>query len=133
MICEFIAEHRARFGVVPICRVLRAHGVKIAPRTFHARNRRPLSKRGLWDTVVTEVLAGYYNPDGAGRRKPESLYGAEKMWAHLQRQGIEVARCTVERLIKVPRVIEFVDELPRTPTGKLVKGVLREKYAELGS
>ncbi len=100
MICEFIAEHRARFGVVPICRVLRAHGVKIAPRTFHARSRRPLSKRALWDTVVAEVLAGYYNPDGAGRRKPESLYGAEKMWAHLQRQGIEVARCTVERLMR---------------------------------
>ncbi len=35
----------------------------------------------------------------AGRRKPESLYGATKMWAHLQRQGIEVARCTVERLM----------------------------------
>jgi putative transposase len=30
-----------------------------------------------------------------GRRRPESLYGATKMWAHLQREGIEVARCTV--------------------------------------
>ncbi len=32
--------------------------------------------------------------------KPESLYGAVKMWAHLQRLGIPVARCTVERLMR---------------------------------
>lgn len=51
--------------------------------------------------TITEVLAGYYELDKHGRRKPESLYGATKMWAHLQRQGIEVARCTVERLMRV--------------------------------
>jgi transposase InsO family protein len=50
--------------------------------------------------AITEVLAGFYEPDRAGRRPPESLYGAVKMWAHLRRQGIEVARCTVERLMK---------------------------------
>ena len=71
-----------------------------APRTFHAWNRRAPSKRALWDTAVTEVLAGIYEPDQTGRRKPECLYGAEKMWAHLQRQGIPVARCTVERLMR---------------------------------
>jgi putative transposase len=49
---------------------------------------------------VTEVLAGYYEPDEHGRRRPEALYGALKMWAHLQRAGIQVARCTVERLMK---------------------------------
>lgn len=54
----------------------------------------------MWDTVITEVLAGYYEPDENGRRAPESLYGAVKMWAHLQRQGIEVARCTVECLMR---------------------------------
>ena len=51
--------------------------------------------------MITEVLASFYEPDEAGRRKPESLYGAVKMWAHLRRQGIEVARCTVERLMRV--------------------------------
>jgi putative transposase len=45
------------------------------------------------------VLAGYYEPDQRGRRRPESLYGSRKMWAHLHREGIEVARCTVERLM----------------------------------
>ncbi|WP_026310623.1 acyl-CoA synthetase [Parafrankia elaeagni] len=29
---------------------------------------------------------------------------------------------------KVPRSIDFVDELPRTPTGKLLKGDLRDRY-----
>ena len=100
MICAFIAEHRARFGVAPICRVLTEHGCQIAPRTFYAWLSRPPSARALWDTVLTEVLAGYYEPDEHDRRKPESLYGAVKMWAHLQRQGITVARCTVERLMR---------------------------------
>lgn len=100
MMCEFIAEHRARFGVVPICRVLSEHGWKIAPRTFYAWQNRPPSNRALWDMTITEVLAGYYEPGVNGRRRPESLYGAEKMWAHLNREGIEVARCTVERLMR---------------------------------
>ncbi|OZG28910.1 hypothetical protein BH683_012595 [Williamsia sp. 1138] len=98
--CAFIAEHRARFGVAQICRVLTAHGAKISPRTFYAWAARPLSKRALWDTTITEIMAGYYEPDAEGRRPPESLYGAVKMWAHLQRQGIPVARCTVERLMR---------------------------------
>ena len=29
---------------------------------------------------------------------------------------------------KCPRSVDFVDELPRLPTGKLYKGVLREQY-----
>lgn len=80
--------------------MLTEHGCAIAPRTFYAWLSRPPSARALWDTVITEVLAGYYEPDEHGRRPPESLYGATKMWAHLQRQGIAVARCTVERLMR---------------------------------
>jgi hypothetical protein len=34
----------------------------------------------LWELTVTEVLAGYYEPDEHGRRAPESLYGSLKMW-----------------------------------------------------
>lgn len=69
MICAFIAEHRARFGVVPICRVLSERGCAIAPRMFYARLSSPPSARTLWGTVITEVLAGYYEPDEHGRRK----------------------------------------------------------------
>lgn len=70
----------------------------IAPRTYWAYLPRPPSKRALWDLAVTEILAGYYEPDEHGRRRPECLYGTVKMWAHLQRQGIPVAKSTVERL-----------------------------------
>jgi putative transposase len=36
VICAFIAEHKARFGVASICRALTVHGCKIAPRTYYA-------------------------------------------------------------------------------------------------
>jgi putative transposase len=80
--------------------VLSEHGVPIAPRTFYAWATRAPSKRALWDATITEILAGYYEPDALGRRKPESLYGSLKMWAHLQREGIPVAKSTVERLMR---------------------------------
>jgi len=80
--------------------VLTEHGAPIAPRTFYAWAARAPSKRALWDATITEILAGYYEPDEHGHRPPESLYGSLKMWAHLRRQGIPVARCTVERLMR---------------------------------
>jgi len=80
--------------------VLTEHGVTIARRTFHAWTTRAPSKRSLWDATITEILAGYYEPDERGRRKPESLYGSLKMWAHLQREDIPVAKSTGERLMR---------------------------------
>ena len=88
---------------MPICRALSAHGLKIAPRTYWARRSRPPSRRAVRDAALTEILAGIYEPDEHGRRKPESLYGSCKMWEHLNRQGITVARCTVERLMRANR------------------------------
>ena len=100
LICQFIDVHRDRFGVVPICHALRAHGVQIAPRTYWAHRSAAPSKRALWDAAITEILAGIYESDMNGRRPPECLYGSLKVWAHLQRQGIPVARCTVERIMR---------------------------------
>jgi putative transposase len=100
LICEFIDEHKDWFGVAPICRALGVRGVQIAPRTYWARRAAAPSKRALWDTTITEILAGIYEPDADGRRSPESLYGSLKMWAHLHREGIPVARCTVERIMR---------------------------------
>jgi putative transposase len=100
LICEFIASRRQEYGVTPICRALGVLGVQIAPRTYRAHLARPPAKRALWDAAITEVLAGHYEPDEQGRRPPECLYGATKMWAYLKRESIEVARCTVERLMR---------------------------------
>ncbi len=102
--CSFIDDHKHTFGVAPICRVLTEHSWPIAPRTYYAHRARPLSARALWDMTITEVLAGIYDPHPAPEgtsptKAPESLYGSRKMWAHLNRQGIQVARCTVERLM----------------------------------
>jgi putative transposase len=98
LICQFIDERKEEFGVAPICRALSSNGIAIAPRTYWARRSAVPGKRQLWDTAVTEILAGIYEPDVNGRRPPESLYGSLKMWAHLNRQGIPVAKCTIERL-----------------------------------
>jgi len=99
VVCAFIDEHAEEFGVVPICRALAVHGVQIAPRTYWAHRSAGPSKRELWDTTITEILSGVYEPDAKDKRPPESLYGSLKVWAHLQRQGIPVARCTVERIM----------------------------------
>jgi putative transposase len=98
LICQFIDEEKEKFGVAPTCRALSLNGIAIAPRTYWARQSAAPGKRHLWDTAVTEILAGIYEPDANGRRPPESLYGSLKMWAYLNRQGIPVARCTIERL-----------------------------------
>lgn len=83
---------------MPVCRALSLHGIQIAPRTYWAYLSHAPSKRELWDAVVTEIMAGIYEEDENGRRAPESMYGTLKMWDYLRRQGIPVARCTVERL-----------------------------------
>jgi putative transposase len=103
LICQFIDERNKNSGVAPICRAPSAHGVAIAPRTYWARRSAAPGKRALWDTAMTEILAGIYEPDGNGRRPSESLYGTVKMWAYLNRQGIPVAKCTVERLRRAHR------------------------------
>lgn len=43
------------------------------------------------------MLAGYYEPDLEGHKVLESWSGSTKMWAQLTREGVKLARCTVER------------------------------------
>jgi len=89
----FINAYRKFFGVGPICRVL-----PIAPSTYYAhkairrdpglasdRARRDLSDKGA-----------IKNAFDASRGR----YGARKIWHALRREGREIARCTVERLMK---------------------------------
>jgi putative transposase len=92
-VIAFIDAHRARFGVEPICRVLTEHGCKIAPNTFWVAKKRPPSKRSLRDAQLAVEVRRVY---------AENLfvYGADKIWAQLNREGTRVARCTVERLMR---------------------------------
>jgi transposase InsO family protein len=84
----YIDRHKDRFGVEPICQLL-----PIAPSTYHAAKRRPLSARALRDeelkAEIRRVHAEHFG-----------VYGARKVWRQLHREGIAVARCTVERLLR---------------------------------
>ena len=89
----FIDAHRDRFGVEPICRVLSEHGCKIAPNTCWVARKRPPSKRSCRDAELVVEIRRVYADN-------LSVYGADKVWTQLNREGIRVARCTVERLIR---------------------------------
>jgi putative transposase len=80
-------------GVEPICAVLTEHGVKIAPSTYYEAKARPPSKRALREAEITELIRA------AREHRFVARFGARKMWLHLRRQGHDVARCTVERLM----------------------------------
>jgi putative transposase len=92
----FIDDHKDRFGVEPICRVLTEHGVRIAPSTYYARKTRPPSARSARDgQLLDRIVEIFYDP-----RRGRGVYGARKVWHQLRREGVEVARCTVERLMR---------------------------------
>ena len=89
----FINEHRDTYGVEPICKVL-----PIAPSTYrlHAgRQRDPslLPDRARRDPVLMEEIERVFETN-------YSVYGARKVWRQLRREGRDVARCTVERLMR---------------------------------
>ena len=91
---SFIDENKQRFGgVEPICRVMREHGWKIAPSTYWAVKRRPASPRQVRDQWLTEQIVRVHG-------QHLGVYGVRKLWRQLGREGITVARCTVERLMR---------------------------------
>jgi transposase InsO family protein len=83
----YIDRNKHRYGVEPICRVL-----PIAPSTYHAARRRPLSARAVRDTKLKVEIARVH-------AEHFGVYGARKVWRQLHREGVAVARCTVERLM----------------------------------
>jgi putative transposase len=89
----FIDDHRALYGVESICRLL-----PIAPSTYYrhmARRHDPQqwSTRALRDAGLKAQIREVWE-DNFG------VYGTRKMWRQLLREGVKVARCTVERLMK---------------------------------
>ncbi|RSU25869.1 IS3 family transposase [Sphingomonas koreensis] len=90
---SFIDAHRKVYGVEPICRVL-----PIAPSTYHAHTARRIEP--------TKRSARARRDDALGpevRRVFEEnfrVYGVRKVWRQLRREGLDVARCTVARLMR---------------------------------
>ena len=89
----FIDEHREAYGVEPICRVL-----PIAPSTYHeraAQRQDParLSVRARRDAALKPEIVRVFAENFG-------VYGVRKVWRQMKREGFEVARCTVERLMR---------------------------------
>jgi len=90
---RFIDDHRATYGVEPICSVL-----PIAPSTYFRQHAHQL------DATQRSVRA---RRDGNLRVEIRrvwdahfQVYGPRKVWRQLQREGVDVARCTVVRLMR---------------------------------
>ena len=67
--------------------------LKVPTSTYYARKRRPLAARRRRDQQLTVQIRRVWEAN-------YQLYGARKVWRQLQREGIQVARCTVERLMR---------------------------------
>jgi len=89
----FIDDHRQAHGVEPICKVL-----PIAPSTYHAhvakrRDPAKLSARARQDAALKIEVRRVFDENFR-------VYGVRKVWRQLKREGFDVARCAVSRLMR---------------------------------
>ena len=88
-----IDRHREAFGVEPSCKVL-----QLAPSCYrrHAAQQRNPALRSLRaqrdDALIPDIQRVWH--------ANWQVYGADKVWLQMNREGIVVARCTVERLMR---------------------------------
>ena len=90
---SFIDQHRAEYGVKPICAQL-----PIAPSTYYERKAREAEPerapaRVRRDVEISQEIQRVWNENF-------QVYGARKIWRQLCREGVAVARCSVERLMR---------------------------------
>jgi putative transposase len=86
-VSRYIEEHRARFGVEPVCRVL---GVSVS--AYYQRCKGIRSARSLEDERLLEVIRETHE-------KNYFAYGYRRMWKALRRAGEHAPRCQVQRLM----------------------------------
>ncbi len=84
---RYIDQFRDRFGVEPICRTL-----AVAPSSYYAARRRPPSARAVADAELKLDIARVH-------RNQFGVYGARKLWRALRREGLDVGRDRVARLM----------------------------------
>jgi putative transposase len=87
-VSRFIDEHRDRFGVEPVCRVLGVSASAYYQRRTGRRSRRAVEDERLVERIREVHAANYY------------AYGARRMWKALRRAGESVGRGRVERLMR---------------------------------
>ena len=111
---DFVDKQRDAFGVEPVCEVL-----QIAPSAYRryaarARDSSLLSPRAQRDAALAPKIEAVWNANF-------QVYGADKIWKQMNREGVRVARCTVERLMK--RV-----GLQGTKRGKVVRTTVPDTH-----
>jgi transposase InsO family protein len=89
----FIDDHREAYGVEPICRLL-----PIAPSSYFERiaQRKDLARLSVRAKRHLELKPEVARVFGENYE----VYGVRKVWRQMKREGISVARCTVERLMR---------------------------------
>jgi len=117
---ERVVEGR-RLGVEPIIDTLSTAGIEIAPSTYYDSKTRPLSARAVRDAELVEDIKVVH--------KANLGVGARKVHAALNREGISVARCTVERLMRTEGLQGIRREKGRKTT--IGEGAETERPADL--
>ena len=112
---SFIDKHREVHGVEPICKLLR-----IAPSTYYdhqARRADPsrLSDRAKRDAELRSEILRVFEANFR-------VYGVRKVWRQMRREGFDVARCTVARLMKAMGIQGII-------RGKPVRTTIPDKAA----
>ncbi len=115
---SFIDEHRLVFGVEPICRLL-----PIAPSTYYDNVAKRLdvgrlSIRTRTDVALKIEISRVFEANFR-------VYGVRKVWRQLNREGFEIARCTVARLM---RSIGLQGVIRGKPIGSIPPAEAEERY-----
>ena len=118
-----------RWGVESICRVLSEHGVLIAPSTYYEQVAKTATARQRRDAELAVEIARVHTEN-------LGVYGARKVWLQLNREGIQVARCTVERLMRRDGLVGAVrGRIRRTtipdPAAERALDLVRRDFAPL--
>ena len=136
MIVAFIRDHQGhrepgglRWGVESICRVLSEHGVLIAPSTYYEHVAKTPTVRQRRDAELASEIARVHSANFG-------VYGARKVWLQLNREGVQVARCTVERLMRREGLVGAVrGRVRRTtipdPAAERARDLVRRDFAPL--
>jgi len=115
MMKEFVDEHRDLHGVEPICKVLQIAPSGYRRHASHQRDPALRCARAQRDEGLIPQIERVWQVN-------MQVYGADKVWKQLNREGIRVARCTVERLMK--RL-----HLQGVRRGKVVRTTISDKAA----
>ena len=116
MMKEFVDRHRELHGVEPICKVLQIAPSGYRRHAAHQRNPALRCARAQRDDGLIPQIERVWQVN-------MQVYGADKVWKQLNREGVRVARCTVERLMK--RL-----GLEGVRRGKVVRTTISDKAAQ---